>query len=241
MRKVKRIISVFMAVCMMLAMSAVVFAEETAVSSISPDYNQKGSIAVEMVSTDTGKAIPGGEMMLYKVAVAVQADGDNIFQLTEDFKESGVSLDGISESDAGAKELASVLETYANNHKLAGEAVAVDDSGRAEWKDLELGLYLIVNTEAAGGYAPINSFLITVPRYLDGSYVYDVTANPKPGTANAAEVKTPEPNTKTPVSGGKLPQTGQLWWPVPIMAIAGMLFVMFGWYEKRRSGEGHNA
>lgn len=241
MRKARRILSMFMTVCMVFAMSAVVFAEETAVSSISPDYNQKGSIAVEMVSTDTGKVIPGGEMTLYKVAVAIQVGGNNIFQLTEDFKGSGVSLDGISESDAGEKELASALETYANNHKLAGEAMTVDDNGRAEWGNLELGLYLIVNTAAAEGYAPINSFLITVPRYLEGSYVYDVTANPKVGTATAAAVKTPEPNTKTTVSGRKLPQTGQLWWPVPIMAIAGMMFVMFGWYEKRRSGEGHNA
>ena len=240
MRKAKRIISIFVAVCMVFAMTAVVFAKETAASSMSPDYNQRGSIVVEILSTDTKKAIPGGKMTLYKVAAAVPADGDNIFHLTEDFAGSGVNLDRISESDAGAKELASVLETYVNHQKRAGEAVTVDDNGRAEWKDLELGLYLIVNTAAAEGYAPINSFLITVPRYLNESYVYDVTANPKAETANEAAANPPKQNTTTTISGGKLPQTGQLWWPVPILAIAGMLFLMFGWYRRRRLGENKN-
>ncbi|MFR0986221.1 MAG: LPXTG cell wall anchor domain-containing protein [Frisingicoccus sp.] len=70
---------------------------------------------------------------------------------------------------------------------------------------------------------------------FDGSCVYDVTASPKMGTADKLASRTPNP--KPAVSGGKLPQTGQLWWPVPVMAIVGMLFVMFGWYRRRRFGE----
>lgn len=42
---------------------------------------------------------------------------------------------------------------------------------------------------------------------------------------------------KTPSqSGGKLPQTGQLWWPVPILAILGIAFFAIGW-ARRNSGE----
>jgi len=40
---------------------------------------------------------------------------------------------------------------------------------------------------------------------------------------------------KSPQSGGKLPQTGQLWWPVPIMAILGVAFLAAG--LARRSSE----
>lgn len=234
MRKVRRIISVFMVLCTICAMSAFAFAEEAAMSAI-PDYGRKGSVTVDIISTDTGKAIPGGKLTLYKVAEAADEDGNNIFRLTEAFKDSGVELEEVTESDSGAAELASRLEAYVNSHKPAGETVTVDDKGQAVWKNLELGLYLIVNTTAAEGYAPVNTFLISVPRYLDGSYVYDVTASPKMGTADKLASKTP--NSKPAVSGGKLPQTGQLWWPVPVMAIAGMLFVMFGWYRRRRLGE----
>lgn len=234
MRKVRRIISVLMALCMICGMSVFASAEEAAMSAI-PDYGRKGSVTVDIISTDTGKAIPGGKLTLYQVAEAADQDGNNIFRLTETFKESGIELEEITESDSGAEELASRLEAYANSHKLAGKTVTVDDKGQAVWTDLELGLYLIVNTTAAEGYAPVNTFLISVPRYLDGSYVYDVTASPKMGTADKSASKTPNP--KPAVSGGKLPQTGQLWWPVPVMAIVGIIFVMFGWYRRRRFGE----
>ena len=88
MRKAKRILSIFVAVCMVFAMTAVVFAKETAASSMSPDYNQRGSIVVEILSTDTKKAIPGGKMTLYKVAAAVPADGDNISGLRKILREA---------------------------------------------------------------------------------------------------------------------------------------------------------
>jgi len=36
-----------------------------------------------------------------------------------------------------------------------------------------------------------------------------------------------------------LPQTGMLWWPVPILATAGMLCYLIGWMKNRRLGEHH--
>lgn len=38
---------------------------------------------------------------------------------------------------------------------------------------------------------------------------------------------------KTP--GGKLPQTGVLWWPVPTLACAGIAVFLVGWIRRRRS------
>lgn len=39
----------------------------------------------------------------------------------------------------------------------------------------------------------------------------------------------------TPTVGGRLPQTGQLWWPVPILAILGIALFAIGW--ARRNSE----
>ena len=33
----------------------------------------------------------------------------------------------------------------------------------------------------------------------------------------------------------KLPQTGQLWWPVPILAVLGIIVWMIGWIKRRIS------
>ncbi len=41
------------------------------------------------------------------------------------------------------------------------------------------------------------------------------------------------PNGKSGGTKGKLPQTGQLWWPVPVMAVPGVLFLIIGEGIKR--------
>ena len=44
-----------------------------------------------------------------------------------------------------------------------------------------------------------------------------ITTNPSNGYSNVTS------NTNT-----KLPQTGQLWWPVPVMACGGVIFITVG-------------
>lgn len=44
------------------------------------------------------------------------------------------------------------------------------------------------------------------------------------------------PDPDVPLSDKPLPQTGQLWWPVPVLAFAGLLLFSGGWLVKRRSG-----
>lgn len=61
----------------------------------------------------------------------------------------------------------------------------------------------------------------------DGTYV--VITNPYVGYT-----PTPSP-TATPPQ--KLPQTGQLWWPVPVLAVIGMVLVLLGFRVKRREDE----
>ena len=39
--------------------------------------------------------------------------------------------------------------------------------------------------------------------------------------------------------GGTLPQTGQLWWPVPILVLAGIVLVLAGFVMRRKSVKGH--
>ena len=54
-----------------------------------------------------------------------------------------------------------------------------------------------------------------------------VTPTPRPGTT-----ATPTPGTTTTTR--YLPQTGQLWWPVPMLLAAGLLLILFGVVRKRK-------
>ena len=44
-------------------------------------------------------------------------------------------------------------------------------------------------------------------------------------------------NTSSTPSNGKLPQTGQLWWPVPIAAVLGLLLFIIGYGRARKAEE----
>ena len=73
---------------------------------------------------------------------------------------------------------------------------------------------------------------MSVPYLYAEEYQYDVTSQPK--TDLEREVKPPAP----PSSGGggkKLPQTGQLWWPVPVLACAGLGCIAVGLFRRREA------
>lgn len=239
MKMAKRIVSVFVAAYIVFAGSTALFAKETT-TSISPNYGKRGSVIVDMHSTDTGEALSGGTLILYKVAVFRQSNGSDSLEVLEEFKGSGIHPDDLKEKDSVKMELASKLENYVQDRSLSGSAAALNDNGQAEWKTLELGIYLVVNTVPIKGYEPVNSFLVTVPELFDGNYVYDIQASPKAEPALGEEghpdsgisdttEKTPEAACGYAVIDNKLPQTGQLWWPVPMLVIGGFVFIISGW------------
>ena len=68
----------------------------------------------------------------------------------------------------------------------------------------------------------------------DGStLIYDIEANPK---TTPAIIPTPIPTPTPTPNDPKLPQTGQLNWPVPVLAASGlaMIIIGFGIYTKGR-------
>lgn len=58
------------------------------------------------------------------------------------------------------------------------------------------------------------------------------------GTEPTETTETTDPTTE-PTEPGKptLPQTGQLWWPVPVMAFAGTALFALGWLRRKESGD----
>lgn len=190
------------------------------------DLDAVGSITVEIKDTGTGEAVKGGTIILCKAADAVEDEGYK-FVYTEEFASF---TDPIAE-DADltpelAKKLADAAATSPNLvTKEVGEEPVVFDS-------LAPGLYVISQPKAADGYEPVAPFLVTVPfKGEDGKLQYDVDARPKVEKARKSTPTPTPPVTKTPPP--KLPQTGQLWWPVPLLVIAGLLFILAGWRRKR--------
>lgn len=185
-----------------------------------PDASRAGSISISM--TYDKQSVTGGAVTLHRVGDVVQDDGDCGFALTDEYAASGVSLDDLESADA-----AKALASYAQEHRLEGTTRSVDDSGTVVFADLEIGLYLVTQQQAASGYLPIDPFLVSVPMNDEGTYVYDVDASPK-----LELEKAPEP----PVQ--RFPETGDGMMAVAAVAGGALLCAagvgMVAWRKRNR-------
>lgn len=174
-----------------------------------------GSIAITMRCGET--AVPGGTLTMYKVGAVYEEDGNYSFVPTGDFSDFDKPL-----TDVHSSELAKALAEYAK--KASGLTLDIDKNGSAFFTGVEPGLYLMVQSKAAAGYYAADPFLVTVPMLEDGTYIYDVDASPK-----VELEKLPQPTPTPTVPPEKLPQTGQLNWPVPVLVVLGLALFSAGW------------
>lgn len=183
-----------------------------------PDLKKTGSITLTLQYD--GKPLSGGSFALYRVGTVTEKDGDYSFTTAgTGFSAFSSSLDKL---DAA---LAQKLKDYADSQKLQPVASAKNSGGKAVFSKVTPGLYLVVQTQRCTGYELLSPFLVSVPMNEDGHYRYDIDASGK---------FKPTPKSDTPdkpnTPGSNLPQTGQLNWPVPVLAGAGLVLFALGWW-----------
>ena len=231
-KKVRRFAKALTALTVCLASMMTGMAVSAAEPDI-PDLNRKGSLSIRF--TSNGEPISNGnEVGIYKVADVVEDNGFK-FVYNDTFAEAGEMPEDL---DAVNGELALKLEKIAEKKKapLYKDSQELDSNGNVTFSDLETGLYLIVHTkkteitlsDKTKVVYTINPFLVSIPQKKDGKLVYDVTSKPK-----VSPEKKVTPPKKTPPP--RLPQTGQLWWPVMALGVAGAVFVTFGLVRKMKS------
>ncbi|MCD8022012.1 MAG: hypothetical protein LUF30_03230, partial [Lachnospiraceae bacterium] len=109
------------------------------------------------------------------------------------------------ESASLGSELAEYVEAYSGRETedgdtfiIEGTEQSVGNDGTAEFTDLDLGLYLVVQTVPSTGYYVIDPFVVTIPYDFSGTWVYDVDASPKTEINPQPETETEtEPQTET--------------------------------------------
>ena len=209
-----------------------------------PDMSQTGSVSASM--TYENEPVSGGSLTLYKVGDAAVDDGNYSFVLTDDFAAGSLSLD-----DVTTPGLADELAAWAEENSLSGTTLEIGEDGTWSASGLELGLYLIVQYDPAEGYEAISPFLVSIPVYENGEYVYHVSAEPKMSTLTETPEETTVPSDPTGTTAPSdpmgttdsvLPQTGQLNWPIPVLAVLGMCLILAGWWLRTgRQGRPHEA
>ena len=228
MKQLKRITLLLMTFILIGTMSLTAFSAEG---------NQKGSLTVTIKRNE--QILAGGSIKLSQIASFTQDNGEGSYVYTEEFAASGVPLSNVQAENL-TPEKAVVWSTYADQQNVPGTEIEVGEDGTASASELEPGLYLIQQGTAAQGYVMSGTVVPLPLQEDDGSMNYIVEAVPK------VVEKTPsdEPGSGSGSGSGggsnaggssKLPQTGQLWWPVGLLAISGILMYSFGWNCNRKS------
>ena len=277
----RKIITFCVTILLLLTCSYTVFAEEF-------DQSKTGSISVTLIEQKQNEPIVGAELSVYYIAtVIMDADGNLIYDYTEDFKQFDTAIDDTT--------LVTKLDAFISKHNLPSTKMTTNTEGTALCNELPLGLYFVKQTGAVEGFAPCTSFLVTVPNEKNGKYVYEVNASPKTEVArltaitikkvwntdestkatesvtvqllkNGNVVKTATLNAQnnwqityndmpesdaygikevevpkgftasykqndyvfTVTNTSTLIQTGQLMWPIPVLAMGGMILIAVG-------------
>ena len=187
-----------------------------------PDTSRNASLTLEM--DWEGKPLDSGSLTLYRVGDIALDNGNAAFVLIPALADSGVSLNDLEDTN-----LPQMLAQLAVQKKLEPITAEIKN-GKAVFPNLVPGLFVVTQsrTDACDGFEPIRPFLISLPRWNGSHYVYELTASPKV----SLETEPTEPTETEPPKPTEpyLPQTGQLNWPVPAMAAAGLAFLVLGWH-----------
>ncbi len=150
------------------------------------------------------------------------------------------------------QQLMGELMQFIASHSINASSgpVPVDENGDVSFREMLPGYYLVLTNasdRADGKIYSSRPLLISMPEGADGSLgtmKYDISIDAKselkdPPTSPATEdPPTSRSESSTPLQKltGKLPQTGVLWWPVPVFFVSGLFFYFLGIFLDRRKG-----
>ena len=77
------------------------------------------------------------------------------------------------------KELSKYLNKCIENLELSSITKTTNKDGFVKFDNLQLGLYLVKQTNKVEGYSNIDPFLVAIPKEENNMWIYDIKATPK--------------------------------------------------------------
>lgn len=151
----------------------------------------------------------------WNLQVVVEHDKAEVEEIPKDLQEYSVLK--VWKDDGCQKKRPEGIEVTLLKDGTAYDKVTLNEGNNWKyiWKDLEPGYeWKVDEINVPAGY--------TKSIEKNGQQYVITNTCQTPGTPDS------------PGGGnGKLPQTGQLWWPVPILAVLGMVAFMIGWVRRK--------
>lgn len=143
------------------------------VSANTVDFNQKGSIMLELVEQEHNEKIADANIEIIKIADAkVDLNGNLYYEYVTSLNSCNVDIKDVTKIDVN--ELTTCIND--NTDKVSN---LTDSNGIVSFNNLDLGLYLVRQTNKLNNYTSIDSYLVTIPTIEDNTWVYDICSVPK--------------------------------------------------------------
>lgn len=207
-------------------------AQQSSILTI-PETDKNGSIQITMKDAENQQTVPGGTITCINVGILETEQGKSIWKFTNIFANCGLNMEQMQ-----TEEFAEKLWKYAQEKSAYGTTKEINKSGTVLFENIPVGVYLLVQQKAADGYYEVHPFVVTIPVQNENGWCYDVDASPK---MEKMKKKTVTPEKKQEDSkkqnSRKLPQTGQLNWPIPVLTFLGVILFTIGWRLYRKGKE----
>lgn len=136
------------------------------------DFEKKGSLKIELQEQTENTSVSNAEITIYKLADAVEVNNNLSFKYVNKLNDCKVEVNSIKEVD---DDLYSCIE----NKDLVEYKGITNNLGIVEFNNLDLGLYLVKETNSPSNYSYFEDFLVMLPNFLDNNWIYDVYSTPK--------------------------------------------------------------
>lgn len=164
--------------------------------------------------------------------------------LVGSFKTCGISIPSDNSTAEEQQHAAQKFKNYVNQHGISADRTGTTYNGRVTFSNLDAGYYLLLGApKTINGmrYEPI-PVLVKVSGSETVEVKGDETVVTPPGSSSEPTIPGTPGNPGTlgggtpgtpgnPNGGGTLPQTGQLWWLVPVLLCAGVVLIVVGMFE----------
>lgn len=136
------------------------------------DFEDKGTIELLLKESTDGTMVSGAEISIVKIAKAIDKNNNLAFEYVDEISDCSLLVDEI-------KDVSSELLECVDKSNLKYDKKITDKNGMVKFNNLELGLYLIKQTNKLEGYSSFLPFLIMIPEFIDDEWNYDIEATPK--------------------------------------------------------------
>lgn len=140
----------------------------TMVKANTVDFSKKGVVTIELVVDQT--KVRDAEISISLIARASEKDNNLDFVYLEDLGSCSVD----STFDLTSDQLSCIEKL-----ELTSLTKVTDEDGKVEFDNLDLGLYLVKQTNRVEGYSVFEPFLVMLPQVVDNVWSYEINSQPK--------------------------------------------------------------